>query len=91
LGVYHGTASKLMVRVYWQPGLPIWQWCSYSPDRDLKWRSGTIANTSWHIEQSQIVYLCQRENKQQSHNSGGLSVLLVLHNQQPLVLHDPGL
>jgi len=35
-----------MVRVYWQPRLPIWQQFGSDPDPNPKWRSGTIAYTN---------------------------------------------
>jgi len=45
LEVYRQTITMLMVRAYWQPGLPIWQRLGLNPDPDLKWRSGSVANT----------------------------------------------
>jgi len=45
VGVYYWTVTKLMVRAYWQPGLPIWQQFGLNPDSDLKWRSRSVANT----------------------------------------------
>jgi len=46
LGVYHRAVPELMDRVYWQPGPPFWQRFGLDPDPDLKWRSGTVANTT---------------------------------------------
>jgi len=46
LGVYHGTIPEWAVWVYWRPGPPIWQRFDLDPDLDLKWQSGTIANTT---------------------------------------------
>jgi len=48
MGVYHWTVPELTVRVDGQPGLPISQ--RFSLDPDLKWRSGTVANTCLHKE-----------------------------------------
>jgi hypothetical protein len=45
LGYYHRTVPKLMVRVYWQPGMPIGQWLGLDPDPVPKWWSRTNANT----------------------------------------------
>jgi hypothetical protein len=45
LGVYLWTVPKLTVWVYWQPGLPIWQWCNLDADPHPKWPSGPVANT----------------------------------------------
>jgi hypothetical protein len=36
LGVYHVTVPEWAVRVYWQPGQPIWEWFSLDPDPDPK-------------------------------------------------------
>jgi len=46
LGVYHGTVPKWAVRVYWQPGPPIWQRFGLNPAPDPKWRSGNVAYTT---------------------------------------------
>jgi len=46
LGDFHRTVPKLMVQVYWKPGLPIWQRFGSDPDPDPKWQSRTVANTS---------------------------------------------
>jgi len=46
LGDSHWTIPELTVQVYWQPGLPIWQWFGFGPDPDPDWRSGTVDNTS---------------------------------------------
>ena len=48
LGVYYGTVPEWAVRVYWWPGPSIWQRFGLDPDPDLKWRSGTVANTNLH-------------------------------------------
>jgi len=45
LRVYHRNVPELNVRVYWQPGLLIWQRLSLGPDLDPTWRSWTVANT----------------------------------------------
>jgi len=45
LGDLHGTVPELTVRVYCQPGRPIWQRSSSDPDPDPKGQSGTVANT----------------------------------------------
>jgi len=45
-GDFHRTVPELTVQVYWQSGLPICQQFHSEPDPDLKWWSGTIANTS---------------------------------------------
>jgi len=46
LGVSHGTVPILTVRVYWQPGLPISHRFGLDPNRDPKWWSATVANTT---------------------------------------------
>jgi len=46
LGGYPGTVPECAVRVYWRPGQPIWQRFCLDPDPDLKWWSGTVANTT---------------------------------------------
>jgi len=43
---WHRSVPALMVWVYWQPRLPIWQPSGFYPDPDLKWRSGTVANST---------------------------------------------
>jgi len=53
LGDLYRTVPELTVPVCWQPGPPIWQWFGFDLDPDLKWRSGTVANTSlasWKIK-----------------------------------------
>jgi len=35
-----------MIRVYWGPGVPIWQWFGSNPGPDQKQCSGIIANTT---------------------------------------------
>ena len=49
LGVYHGTVPEWAVRVDWRPGPPIWQRFGLDPDPDLKWQSGTIANSMYAV------------------------------------------
>ena len=45
-GDVHQTVLELMLRVYWEPGPPIWQRLGWDPDPDLKWPNGTVANTT---------------------------------------------
>ena len=46
LGDSHWSMPELTVHLYRQPGRPICEWFSSDPDRDLKWQSGTVANTA---------------------------------------------
>jgi hypothetical protein len=45
LGVSRRTVPELTVQVNWRPGPPIWPLFGWDPDLDMKWRSGTVANT----------------------------------------------
>ena len=53
LGDLHRTGPELTVRLYWQPGPPIWQRFGSDLDPDPEWRSGTIANTC-HVFNSHV-------------------------------------
>jgi len=55
LGDLHRTVPELTVWVCWQPRRPIWQRFGFDPDPDLKWRSGTIANTSAVCHRAQFI------------------------------------
>jgi hypothetical protein len=45
-GDCHWTVSEWAVRVLWRRGPLIWQGLGLDPDRDLKWQSGTGANST---------------------------------------------
>jgi hypothetical protein len=43
---FHQTVPKLTVLVDWQPRPPLWQRFGSNLDWDVKWQSGTVANTN---------------------------------------------
>ena len=57
LGVYHRTVPESTVRAYLQSWQPIRQWFGLDPDPDLKWLSGTVANTTYTVSIVDLLWL----------------------------------
>jgi len=55
LGDFNQTVPKLMVWVYWQPGLPNWQMFSLTPDLDWMWQCGLVGNTKRDQERHSLT------------------------------------